>query len=111
MCSGRVSEEFVLRAFRNSAGTVLVAGCHLGDCHYIDANYQTKKRVERLWRKLEKKGINKERLRLAWISAAEGEKFASTIKETQKILDTVTQEEIKYTKEVLIEKKIKTVSK
>ena len=105
MCSGRVSEEFVLRAFRRGAAAVLVAGCHLGDCHYIDANYQTKKRVERLWRKLEKKGINTERLQLAWISAAEGEKFASTIKKMQKILETVTPDEIKKTVEALEERK------
>lgn len=101
MCSGRISEEFVLHAFRRGAAMVLVAGCHLGDCHYIDANYQTKKRVERLWRKLEKKGINPERLQLAWISAAEGEKFASTIKKMQKLLEKVTPEEIKKTMKVL----------
>jgi len=101
MCSGRISEDFVLRAFSQGAGAVLVAGCHLNDCHYIDANYQTKKRVERLWRKLEKKGIDKERLQLAWISAAEGEKFASKIKEMKKILDKVSQQEIKKTIEVL----------
>ena len=94
MCSGRVSTKFVERAFRNGAAAVLVAGCHLNDCHYINANYQTKKRVEKLWSKLEILGVDKNRLQLAWISAAEGEKFASKIREMQKIVDGVTKEEI-----------------
>jgi heterodisulfide reductase subunit A len=102
MCSGRISEEFVLHAFRRGAAAVLVAGCHLNDCHYIDANYQTLKRVEKLWKKLEKIGIDKERLQLAWISAAEGEKFASKIKQMKEIIDGVSEREIKKTIEVLV---------
>jgi heterodisulfide reductase subunit A len=101
MCSGRVSEEFVLHAFRRGAAAVLVSGCHINDCHYINANLQTKKRVERLWKKLEKKGINKERLQLAWISAAEGEKFARTIRNLKEIIDQVTPAEIEKTVELL----------
>jgi len=101
MCSGRVSEDFVLHAFTRGAAAVLVAGCHLNDCHYIDANYQTKKRVEKLWKKLEKIGINKERLQLAWVSAAEGEKFARTIRHMKEIIDHVDQEEIDKTVELL----------
>ncbi len=107
MCSGRVAPKFVERAFRNGAAAVLVAGCHLNDCHYIDANYQTKKRVERLWGKLEKLGIDKNRLQLAWISAAEGEKFASKIKEMQKIVEGVTKAEIEKTVAALTPKKVK----
>jgi len=80
----------------------LVAGCHLNDCHYIDANYQTLKRVEKLWKKLEKMGIDKERLQLAWISAAEGEKFASKIKQMKEIIDGVSEKEIRKTIEVLV---------
>ena len=102
MCSGRISEEFILHAFRRGAAAVLVAGCHLNDCHYIDANYQTLKRVEKLWKKLEKIGIDKERLQLAWISAAEGEKFASKIKQMKEIIDGVSEREIKKTIEVLV---------
>jgi heterodisulfide reductase subunit A len=97
MCSGRVSPKFVERAFTRGAAAVLVAGCHLGDCHYINANYQTQKRIEKLWKKMEKLGVNKDRLQLAWISAAEGERFASKIKEMQSIVDKVTKEEIKET--------------
>ena len=98
---GRVAEKFVLRAFQRGAGAVLVAGCHLGDCHYINANYQTQKRVEKLWGKLEKKGIRKERLQLAWISAAEGERFASKVKDMAKIVETVTKEECETTAKLL----------
>ncbi len=107
MCSGRVSPKFVERAFRNGAAAVLVAGCHLNDCHYINANYQTKKRVEKLWSKLNKLGIDENRLQLAWISAAEGEKFASKIKEMEKIVEGVTKAEIEKTVEALAPKKVK----
>jgi len=101
MCSGRVSEKFVVRAFQNGAAAVLVAGCHLQDCHYINANYQTLKRVEKMWAKMEKKGIRKERLQLAWISAAEGEKFASKVKEMSEIVKTVTNDEADKTRKLL----------
>jgi len=103
MCSGRVAPKFVEHAFARGAAAVLVAGCHLGDCHYINANHQTKRRVEKLWKKLERLGLNKDRLQLAWISAAEGEKFASTIKEMQNIVETVTREELENTKKLLRE--------
>jgi heterodisulfide reductase subunit A len=100
MCSGRVAPKFIERAFARGAAAVLVSGCHLGDCHYINANYQTKKRVERLWKKMEKAGLNKERLQLTWISAAEGEKFASKIREMQAIVKSVPPEEIENAKKV-----------
>ncbi len=105
MCSGRVATKFVERAFRNGAAAVLVAGCHLNDCHYINANYETKKRVEKLWSKLEKLGIDKNRLQLAWISAAEGEKFASKIREMEKIVEGVTKAELEKTVAALASKK------
>jgi heterodisulfide reductase subunit A len=107
MCSARVARKFVERAFARGVAAVLVSGCHLNDCHYIDANYQTKKRVEKLWKKMERVGLDKNRLQLAWISAAEGEKFASKIKEMQKIVDGVTKEEIEKTVKVLTQKKKK----
>ncbi|NIR16360.1 MAG: hydrogenase iron-sulfur subunit [Desulfobacterales bacterium] len=94
MCSGRVSSKFVETAFARGAAAVLVAGCHLGDCHYIDANYQTKRRVEKLWKKMDRLGLNKNRLQLAWITASEGEKFASKIRDMQSIVKGVTEEEI-----------------
>jgi len=100
MCSGRVAPKFVERAFAGGAVAVLVAGCHLGDCHYINANYHTQKRVEHLWKKMEKHELNKERLQLIWASAAEGERFASKIREIQAIVERVTPEEIEKAKKV-----------
>lgn len=100
MCSGRVSPKFVKYALGKGIGMVLVAGCHLGDCHYINANYQTKKRVEKLWEELEKKGLDKNKLHLAWISAAEGERFATKIKEMQTILSKIPKEDIKKGMEI-----------
>ncbi|MDH5770655.1 MAG: hydrogenase iron-sulfur subunit, partial [Candidatus Bathyarchaeota archaeon] len=71
MCSGRVDRDFVLEAFRMGAGMVLVAGCHLPyDCHYISGNYKMKARMESLQKVLEKLGVSRGRLRIAWISAA-----------------------------------------
>jgi len=104
MCSGRVSTKFVERAFARGAAAVLVAGCHLNDCHYIDANYQTKRRVEKLWKKMDRLGLDKNRLHLAWISAAEGQKFASKIKEMKKTVNSVTKDEIEKTVEKLTPK-------
>lgn len=100
MCSGRVSQKFVERAFARGAATVLVSGCHLGDCHYINANYQTQKRMERLWKKMEQSGVDKQRLQLLWASAAEGEKFASKMREMKTIVDNVKPEEIEKGKKV-----------
>ncbi|MEM2202056.1 MAG: CoB-CoM heterodisulfide reductase HdrA2 [Candidatus Bathyarchaeia archaeon] len=100
MCSGRVTPKFVERAFARGAAAVLVAGCHPGDCHYINANYHTQRRVERLWKKMEQNGLRKERLQLLWVSAAEGERFTSKIYEMQKIVESVTSEEIEHAKKV-----------
>ncbi|MEM2118658.1 MAG: CoB-CoM heterodisulfide reductase HdrA2 [Candidatus Bathyarchaeia archaeon] len=100
MCSGRVAPKFVERAFARGAAAVLISGCHPGDCHYINANYQTQKRVEKLWKKMEQNGLRKERLQLLWASAAEGEKFASKIREMKLLVDTVTPEEISTAKKV-----------
>ncbi len=100
MCSGRVAPKFVERAFARGAAVVMVTGCHLGDCHYINANYQTQKRVERLWEKMEQSGLNKERLQLLWASAAEGERFASKVREMKTIVEAVAPEEIEKAKKV-----------
>ena len=101
MCSGRVDEDFVLRAFQLGAPVVLVSGCHFADCHYINANRWTQKRVDRLWDRLERKGVRPERLQLEWISAAEGAKFATVMREIEKLRQGVTLEEIDHTRRVL----------
>ncbi|OQX56685.1 MAG: methyl-viologen-reducing hydrogenase subunit delta [Candidatus Cloacimonas sp. 4484_209] len=79
MCSGRVDPEFILRAFQKGADGVLIAGCHPGDCHYIDGNYKTRRRIALLRCLLKQFGLNTGRLALEWISAAEAQKFATTI--------------------------------
>lgn len=76
MCSGRVDPAFIVKAFSEGADGILVAGCHPGDCHYIRGNHNTMKRIPLLRNLLEQLGIEQERLRLEWISAGEGDKFA-----------------------------------
>ncbi len=104
MCSARVSEEMVSEAFRCGAPVVLVSGCHYADCHYINANRQTVKRVQRLWNKLEKAGVRPERLQLEWISAAEGRKFANVMTQMEALRKTVTLEEIEHARKALKQK-------
>jgi len=94
MCSGRVDPHFVEYAFHKGIAAVLVSGCHIGDCHYINANHQTDKRVKRLWKKMAKLGVQKERLQLAWISAAEGMKFSKEVYALKEIVDKISDEEI-----------------
>jgi F420-non-reducing hydrogenase iron-sulfur subunit len=81
MCSGRVSPEMILRAFRSGADGVLVLGCHIGECHYTSGNHRTAKRIPLVRNLLGYVGINPERLRLDWVSAAEAPKFARVTKE------------------------------
>jgi F420-non-reducing hydrogenase iron-sulfur subunit len=81
MCSGRIDPQFVVEAFRDGADGVLVAGCHLGDCHYIEGNYKALRRMTLLRKMLEDLGIEKERLRLEWISASEAVKFVQVARE------------------------------
>jgi heterodisulfide reductase subunit A len=101
MCSGRVSEKFILHAFEMGAPIVLLSGCHINDCHYINANHWTKRRAERLWARMEKLGIRPERLQLEWISAAEGPRFAQIMRQLEEMRQKVTPEEIEHTKKVL----------
>lgn len=76
MCSGRLDPTFVLKAFASGADGVLISGCHPGDCHYLEQNYKTQSRYLLLKRLLTQLGIEPERLRLIWASAAEGAYFA-----------------------------------
>ena len=80
MCSGRVESVFVLTAFREGMDGVLVTGCHIGDCHYIDGNRTAEERIGRVIKSLDKIGLEG-RLRLEWISAGEGRRFAEVIEE------------------------------
>lgn len=76
MCSGRVDPSFVLDAFKEGADGVLICGCHPGDCHYNEGNIKTLRRLPFLRMLLKQMGIEEERLRLEWISASEGDRFA-----------------------------------
>jgi len=76
MCSGRVNPLFVIKALSIGADGVLVLGCHPGDCHYIEGNYKTMRRIPLLKKMLKQLGIEEERVRLEWVSASEGAKFA-----------------------------------
>lgn len=81
MCSGRVDPTFVLKAFAAGADGVLVCGCHPGDCHYIEGNYKTMRRFELLNTMVREYGIDERRVRLEWVSASEGERFALLVDE------------------------------
>ncbi|MCK4481913.1 hydrogenase iron-sulfur subunit [Candidatus Bathyarchaeota archaeon] len=82
MCSGRVDPSFILEALKDGADGVLVAGCHLpSDCHYISGNFKALRRIKLLKNVLEQFGIEPERVRLEWISASEGDKFATVVKD------------------------------
>jgi F420-non-reducing hydrogenase iron-sulfur subunit len=81
MCSGRVEPQFILRAFELGADGVLVAGCHIGDCHYVSGNEKAQKKIEATKDLIDQLGIGSTRLRLEWISASEGSKFAETMKD------------------------------
>ena len=86
MCSGRVDPEFILRAFRKGADGVLVSGCHFGDCHYQEGNFKTMRRIAMLKRIVTAMGIHPERLRLSFISASEGDKWAAlTMEFTERV--------------------------
>jgi len=86
MCSGRVDPVFVLKAFEQGADGVLILGCHPGDCHYAEGNYKTARRVPLLKKMLEQLGIEDGRVHLDWVSAAEGDRFASIVNEmTEKV--------------------------
>lgn len=86
MCSGRVSPEMILRAFRSGADGVMILGCHIGDCHYINANHRTVKRIPLLQNLLGYAGINPDRLILDWVSSAEAPKFAKVTSEFTKTI-------------------------
>ncbi|MHC1609616.1 MAG: hydrogenase iron-sulfur subunit [Candidatus Methanofastidiosia archaeon] len=81
MCSGRVDPLLVLKAFEMGADGVVVAGCHPGDCHYQSGNYKTYRRMHIMKQILEQYGINPDRLRLEWVSAAESTRFVQLVNE------------------------------
>lgn len=81
MCSGRVDPTFVLNAFRKGADGVLICGCHPGDCHYDQGNTNMMRRLPLIAKLLSQFGIDSERLRLEWVSASEGDRYAEVVAE------------------------------
>ena len=80
MCSGRIQPSLILNAFNRGSDGVLVCGCHLGDCHYISGNEKAEERIRITQKLLDFLRIEPERLRLEWVSSAEGAKFADVVK-------------------------------
>lgn len=80
-CSGGVSPQYILSAFRKGADGVLVSGCHVGDCHYLEGNLHARRKLYLVKELLEFSGVEPERFRMSWVSAAEGAKFAQVIRD------------------------------
>ena len=81
MCTGRVNPLFVAQLFRRGADGVLISGCHPGECHYMKGNFLARRRFLVMKNLLEFIGIDPGRIRMSWVSASEGKKFADVITE------------------------------
>ena len=81
MCSARVNPIFILKALLGGVDGVLISGCHPGDCHYMKGNYYTRRRITAVKKLLDTMGIEPDRIRLEWVSASEGIRFADTVRE------------------------------
>jgi len=79
MCSARINPAFIMKALLSGIDGVLVSGCHPGDCHYMKGNYYTRRRMTALRRMLKVVGFEPERVRLEWVSASEGVRFAEVV--------------------------------
>ena len=88
MCSGRVDPSFVMKALALGADGVMVAGCHPGECHYIEQNYKAMRRFAMIKHTLKALGLEENRVRLVWASAAEGQQLAEAI---DKFVDDVRE--------------------
>ena len=102
MCSSRIDPQHIIYAFKNGADGVFIGGCHPGDCHYVEGNYKTLRRIVLFRRMMEDFGIDSRRLRLEWISAAEGKKYVDTMNEFSeqiRALGPLNLENVALTKE------------
>ncbi len=80
-CSGRVDPMFVIKSFEQGADMVLVSGCHPGDCHYTSGNYHARRKLLAFRELIAFLGIDPRRFKISWVSAAEGAKWSSLVKE------------------------------
>jgi len=95
MCSGRIGPTFVLKAFREGADGVLICGCHPGDCHYHEGNYKCLRRFHLLQKYITQMGMDKDRIRLEWISASEGKEFAELVNEFSETIKKLGKSKVK----------------
>lgn len=79
MCSGRLDPTFIIKALQGGADGVLITGCHPGECHYLEQNFKALRRIVLLKRTLSAFGIEPQRVKLVWASAAEGMRFANEV--------------------------------
>ena len=86
MCSGMVSPNLIIDALTKGADGVIICGCHIGDCHYLEGNLKAENRKEAIELLLEDFGLEPERFRLEWISASEGPRFAEVMRELTETL-------------------------
>jgi len=102
MCSGRIEPSFILDAFTKGADGVLIGGCHPGDCHYSEGNYKCLRRYYLLQNYIKQIGLEKDRLRLEWISASEGKRLQEVVNEMTETLRQLGPSKIKETVETII---------
>ena len=81
MCTGMVDPKYVIKALLEGADAVLISGCHIGDCHYVNGNLKARRRVKLLKEILARFGFDERRVKLTWIGASDGIQFAETIKD------------------------------
>lgn len=103
MCSGRISPHFILKAFQEGADGVLVAGCHIGECHYGKGNYITAKRVAVMRDLLQFIGLSPKRLRLEWIATSEGNKLAQVVSHFSEEIHQLGPSPLRFKKGVKLE--------
>ncbi len=97
MCTGMVDPKYVIKALLSGADAVLISGCHPGDCHYINGNFKARRRIKLLQEILPRFGIAKERLKLTWIGASDGNEFAATVNELTEQIKELGPSEAKST--------------
>jgi F420-non-reducing hydrogenase iron-sulfur subunit len=88
MCTGRIDPLFVMKAFQDGADGVLISGCHFGDCHYLEGNFKAAKRMFLMKNILKNIGLEDKRLRMTFVSASEGAKWAGVIED---VVDTIKE--------------------
>ncbi len=89
MCSSMVHPNLIIEALTKGADGVIICGCHIGDCHYIDGNKTTERRSEAIELLLEDFGLEPERFRIEWVSASEGPRFAQVMKDMVETIQSV----------------------